>query len=256
MRVSDDVGHDAWKMLRDAVRPNAPASPAVGDAIALVGLEHVATRKPYELPLGHQKLVGVARSLALRPKVLLLDEPAAGLDVAEIGAFGRRLAEIAATGVGCLLIDHDMRLVLEVCDRVYVIDFGRLIASGPDRGRASRPGGDRRLPRLRAIAGRRVRRHRDHATTGPQVRPTALMYVSPGTEPGGSSESVHPVLRSRSERRRRVRRAGDGHRRHVPGHGRHQLRRRGHGDGAAVRLQRPRGRPAARCRSRGCRRST
>jgi ABC-type branched-subunit amino acid transport system ATPase component/branched-subunit amino acid ABC-type transport system permease component len=131
VRVSDDVGHDAWKMLRDAVRPNAPASPAVGDAIALVGLEHVATRKPYELPLGHQKLVGVARSLALRPQVLLLDEPAAGLDVAEIGAFGRRLAEIAATGVGCLLIDHDMRLVLDVCDRVYVIDFGRLIAGGP-----------------------------------------------------------------------------------------------------------------------------
>ena len=131
VRVSDDVGHDAWKMARDAVRPNAPASPAVGDAIALVGLEHSATRKPYELPLGHQKLVGVARSLALRPKVLLLDEPAAGLDVTEIGAFGRCLGEIAATGVGCLLIDHDMRLVLEVCDRVFVIDFGRLIASGP-----------------------------------------------------------------------------------------------------------------------------
>ena len=131
VRVSDDVGHDAWKMLRDAVRPNAPASPAVGDAISLVGLEHVAHRKPYELPLGHQKLVGVARSLALRPKVLLLDEPAAGLDVAEIGAFARRLTEIAATGVACLLVDHDMRLVLGVCDRVFVIDFGSLISSGP-----------------------------------------------------------------------------------------------------------------------------
>jgi ABC-type branched-subunit amino acid transport system ATPase component len=69
--------------------------------------------------------------LALQPKVLLLDEPAAGLDVAEIAAFGRRLQEIAATGVGCLLVDHDMRLVLGVCDRVYVIDFGVLIASGP-----------------------------------------------------------------------------------------------------------------------------
>jgi ABC-type branched-subunit amino acid transport system ATPase component/branched-subunit amino acid ABC-type transport system permease component len=131
VRVSDDVGHDAWKMVRDSVRPNAPASAAVGDAIALVGLEHAITRKPFELPLGHQKLVGVARSLALQPKVLLLDEPAAGLDVAEIAAFGRRLQEIAATGVGCLLVDHDMRLVLGVCDRVYVIDFGVLIASGP-----------------------------------------------------------------------------------------------------------------------------
>jgi ABC-type branched-subunit amino acid transport system ATPase component/branched-subunit amino acid ABC-type transport system permease component len=131
VRVSDDVRHDGWKMLRDAVRPNAPASPAVGDAIALVGLAHATGRKPAELPLGHQKLVGVARSLALRPQVLLLDEPAAGLDVAEIAAFGRHLREIAATGVGCLLVDHDMRLVLGVCDRVYVIDFGSLIASGP-----------------------------------------------------------------------------------------------------------------------------
>ena len=131
VRVSDDIRHDAWKMLRDAVRPNAPPSAAVSDAIARVGLEHVTGRKPFELPLGHQKLVGVARSLALRPKVLLLDEPGAGLDVAEIAAFGRRLTEIAATGVGCLLVDHDMRLVLGVCDRVYVIDFGRLIASGP-----------------------------------------------------------------------------------------------------------------------------
>jgi ABC-type branched-subunit amino acid transport system ATPase component len=82
------------------------------------------------LPLGHQKLVGVARSLALRPIVLLLDEPAAGLDGAEIAAFAAHLREIAATGVGCLLVDHDMRLVLNVCDRVYVIDFGRLIATG------------------------------------------------------------------------------------------------------------------------------
>jgi ABC-type branched-subunit amino acid transport system ATPase component/ABC-type branched-subunit amino acid transport system permease subunit len=130
VRVSDDIRHDAWKMLRDAVRPNAPASPAVHDAIALVRLEHVTRHKPSELPLGHQKLVGVARSLALRPKVLLLDEPAAGLDGAEIGAFAAHLREIAATGVGCLLVDHDMRLVLNVCDRVYVIDFGRLIATG------------------------------------------------------------------------------------------------------------------------------
>jgi ABC-type branched-subunit amino acid transport system ATPase component/ABC-type branched-subunit amino acid transport system permease subunit len=130
VRVGDDIGHDGWKLLRDAVRPNAPASPAVHDAMALVGLEHVGGRRPSELPLGHQKLVGVARSLALRPRVLLLDEPAAGLDGAEIAVFAAHLREIAASGVGCLLVDHDMRLVLGVCDRVYVVDFGRLIASG------------------------------------------------------------------------------------------------------------------------------
>jgi ABC-type branched-subunit amino acid transport system ATPase component len=130
VRVGDDIRHDAWNSLRDAVHPSAPASPAVQGALALVGLAHVAGRKPSELPLGHQKLVGVARSLALWRRVLLLDEPAAGLDGAEIAVFAAHLRAIAATGVGCLLVDHDMRLVLDVCDRVYVIDFGRLIASG------------------------------------------------------------------------------------------------------------------------------
>ncbi len=131
VRVSDDIGKDAWKIMRDSVRPNPPPSRKVRDAIALLGLEDVSDRKPSELPLGRQKALGVARSLALSPRVLLLDEPAAGLDTAESIAFGDHLKEIAATGVGCLLVDHDMRLVLGVCDRIYVIEFGRQIASGP-----------------------------------------------------------------------------------------------------------------------------
>jgi ABC-type branched-subunit amino acid transport system ATPase component len=131
VRVSDDIGNDAWKIVTDSVRPNPPPSAAVRNAIALMGLEDVADRKPSELSLGRQKTLGVARSLALGPKVLLLDEPAAGLDMTESAAFGEHLRHIAATGVGCLLVDHDMRLVLGVCDRVYVIDFGRLIATGP-----------------------------------------------------------------------------------------------------------------------------
>ena len=130
VRVSDDIGNDAWKIITDSVRPNPPPSAAVRNAIALMGLEDVADRKPSELPLGRQKTLGVARSLALNPKVLLLDEPAAGLDTTESTAFGEHLRHIAATGVGCLLVDHDMHLVLGVCDRIYVIEFGRQIASG------------------------------------------------------------------------------------------------------------------------------
>jgi len=130
VRVSDDIGRDAWKMLRDTVRPNPPPSKGVRDAIALLGLQDVTDRKPSELPLGRQKALGVARSLALNPTVLLLDEPAAGLDSKESLAFGEHLREIASTGVGCLLVDHDMHLVLGVCDRIYVIEFGQQIASG------------------------------------------------------------------------------------------------------------------------------
>ena len=100
------------------------------DAITLMGLDDVAGRRPSELPLGRQKALGVARSLALRPKVLLLDEPAAGLDTNESIAFGEHLRQIAAMGTGCLLVDHDMHLVLGVCDRIYVIEFGKQIASG------------------------------------------------------------------------------------------------------------------------------
>jgi len=136
VRVADDVGNDVFKLLRDMVRPNPAPSQAVRDAMTLMSLDDVADRKPSELSLGRQKTLGVARSLAMKPTVLLLDEPAAGLDSAESLAFGNLLQQIAATGVGCLLIDHDMHLVLGVCDRIYVIEFGRQIADGsPDEVR-------------------------------------------------------------------------------------------------------------------------
>jgi ABC-type branched-subunit amino acid transport system ATPase component len=136
VRVADDIGKDVWKLLRDTVRPNPPPSDAVRDAMALMALTDVADRRPSELSLGRQKTLGVARSLALKPRALLLDEPAAGLDTAESIEFGEHLKQIASTGVGCLLIDHDMHLVLGVCDRIYVIEFGRQIASGrPDEVR-------------------------------------------------------------------------------------------------------------------------
>ncbi|WP_236792290.1 branched-chain amino acid ABC transporter permease/ATP-binding protein [Amycolatopsis sp. GM8] len=131
LRVADDVGRDGVKLLRDTVMPNPAPSPAIRNALELMSLTDVVDSRPGELSLGRQKALGVARALALRPEVLLLDEPAAGLDTAESLAFGVHLRQIAATGVGCLLIDHDMHLVLGVCDRVYVIEFGKLIAVGP-----------------------------------------------------------------------------------------------------------------------------
>ncbi|MFI5953924.1 ATP-binding cassette domain-containing protein [Cryptosporangium sp. NPDC051539] len=130
VRVASETGNEATGMLRDVVRPSTPPSAAVERALTIMSLTDVAGRKPSELPLGRQKAVGMARALAMEPQVLLLDEPAAGLDSGESLAFGDQLRRIAGTGVGCLLIDHDMHLVMSVCDRVYVIEFGKQIAEG------------------------------------------------------------------------------------------------------------------------------
>jgi branched-chain amino acid transport system ATP-binding protein len=99
-------------------------------ALTVTELHDVAGRYPTELSHGQRKLVGVGRSLARRPSLLLLDEPAAGLDTAETLALGQRLRTLPDHGVTVLLIDHDMGLVLGTCDHVMVLDFGNLIASG------------------------------------------------------------------------------------------------------------------------------
>ena len=117
-------------MLSDVINGSRPPADTISKALDLVGLHGVAGRKPGELTLGQQKLVGVARALVGGSRLLLLDEPAAGLDTHESVEFGAELRRIAATGIGILLIDHDMSLVLDVCHRLYVLDFGRVIASG------------------------------------------------------------------------------------------------------------------------------
>lgn len=102
----------------------------VARALQVVGLESAADTTARDLTLGQQKLVGVARALAGRCGLLLLDEPAAGLDSNESVAFADRVRDIAGEGPGILLIDHDMSLVLGVCDVVYVMEFGRIIFAG------------------------------------------------------------------------------------------------------------------------------
>ncbi|MEU0557519.1 ABC transporter ATP-binding protein [Dactylosporangium sp. NPDC006015] len=102
----------------------------VDTALEMFGLQFVADRRPGELSLGRQKIVGVARALAGGTRAVLLDEPAAGLDTDESAEFGGHVRAIAAAGLGVLLIDHDMNLVFDVCDRVYVLDYGAVIAAG------------------------------------------------------------------------------------------------------------------------------
>jgi ABC-type branched-subunit amino acid transport system ATPase component len=100
-------------------------------ALGLVGLDWAAGAMPSQLSMSQRKLVGVARALAAKPQLLCLDEPAAGLDARESEEFGARLRGLADQGHSMLLIEHDMGLVLGICDRVVVLEFGTVIADGP-----------------------------------------------------------------------------------------------------------------------------
>jgi len=102
----------------------------VDEALETLGLTDLQDRHPGNLSQGNRKLVGIARALVGDVKLVLLDEPAAGLDREETTWLGRQLREVVETGIAGMLIDHDMGLVLSVCDRIYVINFGGLIASG------------------------------------------------------------------------------------------------------------------------------
>ncbi|HVP03414.1 MAG TPA: ABC transporter ATP-binding protein [Solirubrobacteraceae bacterium] len=119
------------RALRDLILPfTSHPSDDIDWALGLCGLHDVADRRPTQLSHGRRKLVGVARALASRPKLVLLDEPAAGLDTDESLELGLHLRLLPEQGVTVLLVDHDMGLVLSVCDDVYVLDFGELIAHG------------------------------------------------------------------------------------------------------------------------------
>ena len=95
-----------------------------------VGVAHLADEQAGSLPTGSARLVEVARALACEPKVLLLDEPASGLDETETRQLGVLLRRLAAEGHAGLLVEHDMSLVMDICDSVSVLDLGRVIASG------------------------------------------------------------------------------------------------------------------------------
>ncbi|EIV91549.1 ABC transporter ATP-binding protein [Frankia sp. QA3] len=117
--------------LLDLVRPGRQRDQTDVDwALDVLGIAHLADRLPTEISHGQRKLVGAGRTLAARPALICMDEPAAGLDTTESEQFGRRLRRIVDAGVSILLVDHDMGLVMGVCDEVYVIEFGTRIAHG------------------------------------------------------------------------------------------------------------------------------
>ncbi|WP_243058135.1 branched-chain amino acid ABC transporter permease/ATP-binding protein [Nocardioides sp. SR21] len=109
------------------------------ETLELLGLSDVAEVPVAELSQGRRQLVSIGRALIGNPRVLLLDEPAGGLDSRESQWLGQRLRTLRDSGVTILLIDHDMHLVLNLCDDIYVLNFGKVIAHGvPAQIRADR----------------------------------------------------------------------------------------------------------------------
>jgi branched-chain amino acid transport system ATP-binding protein len=98
--------------------------------IDLVGIRAVADERVDAMPTGLARLVELGRALATRPKVLLLDEPASGLDDSESDGFADLLVELAAEGTAILLVEHDVHLVMKVCSEISVLDFGSILAKG------------------------------------------------------------------------------------------------------------------------------
>jgi branched-chain amino acid transport system ATP-binding protein len=119
-----------WRAAGEVFTARERELDSVERALALVGLGELADRGADELAQGQRKLVDVARALAAEPGVLFLDEPAAGLDSVESQALGGRLRDLVHGGTAVVLVDHDMGLVLSVCDHVVVLDFGKVIARG------------------------------------------------------------------------------------------------------------------------------
>jgi branched-chain amino acid transport system ATP-binding protein len=120
-----------WEVTKELIAPASASTEALDRTLDLLDLGWAAEAMPGDLSQGQRKLVGVARAVAMEPRLLCLDEPAAGLDTAESEELGRRLRALADRGSSMLLIDHDMGLVLSICDVVHVLEFGKLIASGP-----------------------------------------------------------------------------------------------------------------------------
>jgi branched-chain amino acid transport system ATP-binding protein len=123
VRVGGDI-HNRWSRGR---RDSAAEAQRV---LALTGLDAMADREVAEIPTGQARVVELARALMTRPTALLLDEPAAGQTEEETEAFGHLLRRLAGDGLAICLVEHDMSLVMDVCETIHVLDYGRTIAIG------------------------------------------------------------------------------------------------------------------------------
>jgi branched-chain amino acid transport system ATP-binding protein len=118
------------RLAADIAKRRDPDAVADG-LLERLGITHLAGQRADRLPTGQARVVELARALATRPRVLLLDEPASGQDEGETAAFSAVLREVANDGVAVVLVEHDIQLVMDVCTHIHVLDLGRVLASGP-----------------------------------------------------------------------------------------------------------------------------
>ena len=125
VRVAGEI-RNRWSLRTSKMDVNAETD----RIISLVGLSDVADREVGEIPTGKARVVELARALMIQPTLVLLDETASGQTEEETGQFGQLLRDLAGEGLGICLVEHDMSLVMQVCETIHVLDFGRMIASG------------------------------------------------------------------------------------------------------------------------------
>jgi branched-chain amino acid transport system ATP-binding protein len=127
VRENVRVAHDIHAGFKGLVRPGRVG---VDGLLERVGISEYAEERADSIPTGTARLLELARCLASEPQLLLLDEPSSGLDETETGDFGDLLQDLAEEGTAILMVEHDMDLVMKVCDEIHVLDFGQIIASG------------------------------------------------------------------------------------------------------------------------------
>ncbi len=126
-------------LLPSARREEREALRAAEETLARVGLRGRAHERAVNLSYGEQRRVEIARALAAQPRVLLLDEPTAGMSAPEADAVARLVREVAREGCAVLLIEHNVKLVMALCDRITVLNFGQVIARGSPSEVAKEP---------------------------------------------------------------------------------------------------------------------
>lgn len=138
MLVAQPHSEAAWRRLLPIGWVNPAAKERAEEVMTFFGLTELRNRSASSLPYGIQRKVEMARAVTARPKLLLLDEPVAGMNHDEAEEIRELMLKLRDTGLSILLIEHDMNFVMRLCDYLYVLDFGVLIAQGkPDEIRTN-----------------------------------------------------------------------------------------------------------------------